>query len=124
MYLTVAEVYEREIEGVYPDNATVTIEEWSVADNIMFMPSSEWLLDTLLEYLSDQLISEGWYESAEKGWKMDDPEVSEALDRLRRVMADKVTFSMADQQLRVLTLEVNGGHPKIDDEDLYVRSSE
>ena len=124
MYLSVAEVYEHVIDGVYPEDATVIIEEWSVLDNIEFMPSPEWVLDNLLEYSSDQSMTEGWYESAEKMWTVDDPEIAEMLNRLRQVLAEKVTFCIADRQLRTLTLEINGGHPKIDGENLYVRSPE
>ena len=130
MYLSVAEVYETVIKGSYPEDAFVMIEEWSVVDIIDFIPSSEFILGGLLLDLrpSNEMIAGGWSESAENAWTVEDSEISDSVNRLRRVLADKladkVTFGMADQKLRSLTLEINGGHPKIDGEDLYVRTPE
>jgi hypothetical protein len=126
LFLTAADVYETYIEPAEdPANRDTSwvIEEWSSHPPTQHLPPADWVLETVVEWIDDDgevTDCDDWDDAARH------PEVVAACQAMLNLMASKVSYRMADQHLRDLTVTWDeNGEPLLDGEPMYVaRGSE
>lgn len=119
MYLGVASLYESEIDPDLDvdseDHAEFTVEEWSVADPLSLITQADWFL----ENLEERLCEEHTHDNDDCHHIFTDPDVLAAAERLREIIASKVTWQQADVLVAEHKLTMVGGDPYFDGEPVY-----
>lgn len=83
---------------------TVTIEEWSVADNRKFFPSNDELIDQICDFIAQEAVTEDWYQAAMAAMSH---VVRDTFETAMDLWSDRINFSMAGKKIGeiVVTLE-------------------
>jgi hypothetical protein len=122
---TAAAVYESYIDVLTDDErgSWMVIEEWSSHPPTDHLPRTEWVLETVVEWIADNgEVSEpdDWDDAAQH------PEVIAACQAMLNLMASKVNYLITHEHLRDLTVTWDeNGEPLLDGEPMYVaRGSE
>lgn len=115
LYSDAAELWETELDGQddEPEGGWI-VEEWTSRPPRWHMPSAEYVVEHVLEYIAEAEVDEYGYDS----W-----EIASRPDEIEAVLvawAGRVTYRMADKCIATHRITMVGDDPYLDGEPMYV----
>lgn len=102
LHLDMSDAYELQIDPYFPDDweevwsqTERSIEEWTVQPASNHLPTVDVVLDWIIECAAEELIDESWFDHCERAGRL--PDVVEAFDEARTLLASKIKYWMADK---------------------------
>lgn len=123
MHWNLSDVWESEIEPFLEygsERDSWEIEEWTVAPSRSHLPTVDWVLDHVADYLSDWAeLTEDPFDIFEKVLKS--PESEAMVEKWLSWIADKVPAGMAETHLKTFEITLDGdGKPLVNGSPMYV----